>query len=83
VLASFPRAVDGARRTRRTTTRDVHGMLTEAVVCAGEVPANQPPLCSPPEDLRLVRPVIQVAGITGYERLAAGIPGEVSSGMHG
>jgi hypothetical protein len=35
----------------------------------------------PREDLRLVRPVIQVAGITGYERLAAGIPGEVSRGI--
>jgi hypothetical protein len=55
-------------------------MLTEAVVCVDEVPANHNLLRSPSEDLRLVRPVTQIPGITGYERLAARIPEEVSCG---
>jgi hypothetical protein len=46
-----------------------------------KVPASALPCVRAREDLRPVRPVIHVPGFTGYERLAAAIPGGVSRGM--
>src|SRR6266702_3052494 len=62
--------------------RDLYGMTARTVACEDKSPASQTFLPLPRNDLRLGGPVVLVAGISGYGRLPAGIPGRFACGIY-
>jgi hypothetical protein len=54
--------------------RDWRGMMQVPLTARTKPPANSHFCVRPMNDLPSFRPALQVAGITGYERISAGIP---------